>query len=220
VRGGARVTIVIVTDGSSAQYPGDEAVLRQKQEQAVEAARVLGCESVVQLDFPDMRLDGVPHVELNAALQRLVDEHAADTVFVHHPTDVNLDHRRIFESTLVATRPTPDSPVRQLIAYEVNSSTEWGARTPLASFRPDLYIDISDTLELKLAALERYQGELRPWPHPRSLDAVRERARVRGAEAGLAAAEAFELVFMRGTVMDVTPAQAIARTNAPGEPRR
>jgi LmbE family N-acetylglucosaminyl deacetylase len=194
------VSVVIVTDGSSAQYPGDEEQLRRKQEQARCATRSLGCDALVQWDYPDMRLDAVPHVELNASLQRLIDEHRFDTVFVHHPSDVNLDHRRIYESTLVATRPTPDGPVRQLLAYEVNSSTEWGAGMPWAAFRPDVYVDISATIERKLAALEHYRGELRPYPHPRSLEAVRDRARVRGAEVGMASAEAFELVFMRGAL--------------------
>lgn len=199
LEGGGRVTILIVTDGSSAQYPGDEARLREKQEQAHEAARRLGCDGVVQWDFPDMGLDTIPHIELNRALDRFVADGGFDTIFVHHRGDINLDHQRIHESTLVATRPTPGSPVRQILAYEVNSSTEWGARGLGAAFRPTVYVDIAGTIETKLRALEAYDGELREHPHPRSLEAVRDRARVRGHEVGVTHAEAFELLLMRVT---------------------
>lgn len=197
---GGRVTIVIVTDGSSSQYPGDTPALTQKQEHARAAALSLGCDSLVLWDFPDMRLDTVPHVELNAALERLIDEGGFDTVFVHHRADVNLDHQKIFHSVMVATRPTPASPVRQVLSYEVNSSTEWGSRLGPDVFRPTVYVDIEATLESKIAALETYRSELRDYPHPRSPDAVRDRARVRGQEVGFVAAEAFELVLMRGSI--------------------
>jgi hypothetical protein len=87
-----------------------------------------------------------------------------------------------------------------VLSYEVNSSTEWGSRLGPDVFRPTVYVDIEATLESKIAALETYRGELRDYPHPRSPDAVRDRARVRGQEVGYAAAEAFELVLMRGSI--------------------
>jgi LmbE family N-acetylglucosaminyl deacetylase len=113
---------------------------------------------------------------------------------------VNRDHREIHLATLVATRPTPDCPVRQVLAYEVNSSTEWGARSPDTAFRPNVYVDISGTIDLKLDAMDSYVGELRDHPHPRSRQAILDRARLRGQEVGVAAAEAFELLLLRASV--------------------
>jgi LmbE family N-acetylglucosaminyl deacetylase len=197
-RAGGSVTILIVTDGSSTQYRGDDEALRLKQQDARRAAEALGCESLVQWDFPDMRLESIPHVELNDAIAGLVREHSFDTVFVHHRGDINLDHQRIYASTLVAIRPTPDCPVRQVLCYEVNSSTEWGSFTPQLAFRPAVYVDIEETVEMKADALDVYGSELREYPHPRSREAVVNRARVRGNEVGFAYAEAFELVLLRG----------------------
>jgi LmbE family N-acetylglucosaminyl deacetylase len=194
------VTILLVTDGSSSQYPDDAAALVTKQEHAQEAAKVLECASLVQWDFPDMRLQEVPHLELNDAVSRLIAERRFDTVFVHHRGDVNRDHQEVHDAVMVATRPTPDSTVRRVLAYEVNSSTEWGARS-LDPFRPTVYQDISSTIDLKLQAMERYPEELREYPHPRSLDAIRDRARVRGSEVGVPFAEAFVLLLWRGSII-------------------
>jgi len=203
VRAKARVTTLIVTDGSSTQYPGDETVLVDKQAHAIRAAQTLGYERVVQWHYPDMRLDTVPHAELSGALSELVAEEGFDTVFVHHHGDVNRDHREVHSATLVATRPTPACAVRQVLAYEVNSSTEWGARTPDGAFHPNVYYDISETIDAKLDAMDSYSGELRDHPHPRSRQAILERARLRGNEVGFRAAEAFHLVLMRTS--GVTP---------------
>jgi LmbE family N-acetylglucosaminyl deacetylase len=198
VRRGGDVTILLLTDGSTSQYPDDDRAVAEKREQARTAASRLGSSSLIHWDYPDMRLDEVSHPELNRAISAVIDERGVDTVFVHHRGDVNRDHREAHESTLVAARPTPDSPVRRILAYEVNSSTEWGSRS-VPGFQPNVYVDISTTLELKTHALAAYPGELREHPHPRSIEAVTDRARVRGSEVGLVYAEAFELLLWRGS---------------------
>lgn len=208
VRAGGQVTSLIVTDGSSTQYPGEQAVLADKQGHVRTAARTLGYERVIQWQYPDMRLDTVPHAELSGAISKLVAEEGFDTVFVHHHGDVNRDHREIHLATLVATRPTPACPVKQVLAYEVNSSTEWGARTPDSAFHPNVYVDVSETLDLKLDAMDAYAGELRDYPHPRSRQAILERARLRGHEVGMVAAEAFALLLLRGPVLEPTLASS------------
>ena len=60
-----------------------------------------------------------------------------------------------------------------------------------AEFRPGLFVDVTDTLETKIAAMECYETELRDYPHPRSSRALRERAAYWGSHVGLLAAEPF-----------------------------
>ncbi len=195
---GANVTVVIVTDGSSTQYAGDEAVKEVKSENLLAANRIIGTDDVRHWNFPDMRLDTVVHVELNQAFERLLDEKAFDTVFVHHAHDINLDHQMIHRSVMVATRPAPGQTVRRILSYHVNSATEWGARSPHTAFFPNVFIDISRTIQKKLDALKCYGVELRQYPHPRTLEAVANRAKVFGAEVGYEYAEAFNLLLYRG----------------------
>ena len=94
--------------------------------------------------------------------------------------------------SLPIMRP-PGQPVRTVLSFEVPSYTEW-AFGSLAPFVPEFFVDITEHLDRKLHALEAYATELRPAPHPRSVEAVRALATVRGSAVGVGAAEAFQLV--------------------------
>lgn len=194
---GVKVTVLIVTDGSTTQYPGDTDILNQKRQETYNANKILKTDRIEFWDYPDMRLDTVEHIDLNCSLEKFITENKFDTVFSHHNGDVNLDHQMVFRSVLVATRPTPSQTVNNLFTYQVNSSSEWGARLPERKFLPNIYFDISHTVEDKLKALETYKSELRPYPHPRSLEAVEARDKVTGSEIGCKYAEAFQLLLSR-----------------------
>ncbi len=189
---GDTVRIVCVTDGSSTQYPGDAAKRAQKEDEARRAAAELGVGDYVHLDLPDMRLDTLAHVEVNRVVEEHVREYEPTVVYTPHP-DVNYDHRALFDSVTVATRPVPGQSVRRLLTYAPTSSTEW---TPAAVnwFVPNWYVDVSTTFERKLAAFAHYETEQRPYPHPRSDRAIRAAAELHGATCGCEYAEPFVLV--------------------------
>ena len=91
------IRIVCVTDGSSTQYPGDAGKRAQKEDEARRAAAELGVEDYVHLDMPDMRLDTLAHVEVNAVVEEHVREFGPDVDHTPQP-DVNHDHRALFDS--------------------------------------------------------------------------------------------------------------------------
>jgi LmbE family N-acetylglucosaminyl deacetylase len=185
---GDTVRVVCVTDGSSTQYPGDDALRAQKNDEAQRAAAELGVESYVHLDFPDMRLDTVPHVELNRAVEQHVRDFAPGAVYTAQP-DVNLDHRALFDSVAVATGQV----VRRLLTYAPTSSTEW-TPAPANWFVPNWFVDITATLERKLAAFACFETETREHPHPRSERALRAHAELHGSTIGVEFAEPFVLI--------------------------
>ena len=189
---GDTVRVLVVTDGSSSQYPGDEVIRAQKQEEALRAAAELGVEDYVHLDLPDMRLDTLAHVEVNRVVEEQIGDLEPQIVFAAHP-DVNRDHRVLFDSVAVATRPTPGHSVRRLLTYAPTSSTEW---TPAAVnwFVPNWFVDITETLERKIAAFAHYETERRSYPHPRSERAIRAAASYHGSSCGCEYAEPFVLV--------------------------
>jgi len=186
------VRVVCVTDGSSTQYPDDAEKRERKNREAVRAAAVLGVTDYVHLDLPDMRLDTLPHAELNAVVEEHVREVGPALVYTAHP-DVNVDHRALFDSVAVATRPTPGQPVRRVLTYAPTSSTEW---TPAATnwFVPNWFVDVTATLERKLEAFECFETERRDYPHPRSERALRAHAELCGSTVGCEYAEPFVLV--------------------------
>jgi N-acetylglucosamine malate deacetylase 1 len=188
------VHVCILTDGVTARHH----YVERQQECAVRACDVLGVSDVVFCGLPDQRLDSLPLLDVITPIEKCVGEIRPDLVFTHFKEDVNQDHRTVFLATLVATRPTPDSCVATVLCYETASSTEWAPPFPGSVFSPNLFVDISATLAVKLSALREYEqtfaSEMRPFPHPRSYEALEASSRRRGATVGVAAAEAFMLV--------------------------
>ena len=189
---GDEVRVLVVTDGSSTQYPGDDALRARKEQEALRAAAELGVTDYVHLDHPDMRLDTLAHVDVNRIVEEHVRELAPQVVYTVQP-DVNADHRVLFDSVAVATRPLPGQVVRRVLTYAPASSTEW---TPAAVswFVPNWYVDVTETLERKIAAFAYYETERREYPHPRSERAIRATAEFHGTTCGCEYAEPFVLV--------------------------
>ena len=157
----------------------------------------MGSRLLPRLEFPDMRLDTVPHADKNNALAEILTAGKYDTVFVQDRTDINKDHRELYESTLVACRTYPGQMVRHLLSYYVNSSTEWGNLLSKQPFNANVFVDIAKTINKKLDAMDAYQTELRDYPHPRSRKGLQNSAAYFGNIVGLEYAEAFNLVYAK-----------------------
>lgn len=190
---GHEVRILILATGIAARGEATAAEIEALRDQGRRAAQVLGAAEIRFADFPDNRMDTVPLLEVIETIAAFLGGTLPDTVFTHHGGDLNIDHRIVHQATVTACRPLPGTPSHDIVACEVNSSTEW-ATPPLAPFEPGVFVDVAATIERKIEALACYEGELRPWPHPRSLDGVRALARWRGAQCGAEAAEAFALI--------------------------
>lgn len=195
-RAGSAVHVAFLADGVSARSgePARHAeALRLRRAAAEKACGILGAAGMTYGEFPDNRMDSVPLLSIVQAIEPLVARLRPEMVITHHAGDLNVDHRRAHEAVAVACRPLPGSSVRTLLAFEVASSTEWQPAGSGPAFAPNWFSDITETLDVKLAALDAYGEELRPWPHARSRAAVEHLARWRGAAVGVAAAEAFVL---------------------------
>lgn len=191
-RRGVQVHVLIMTKGRPPQF--SEEFVETGRREAKEAHRVLDVADTLFLDLPAAGLDTVPHREVNAQLEAVVEHVRPQTVFVPFNGDLHLDHQRIFLSAMVCTRPgSPTSP-QAIYAYETLSETNWNAPYLTPGFLPNTFVDISEHLELKLEAMSRYASQLKSFPHERSLEAVRALATLRGSTVGFAAAEAFVLV--------------------------
>lgn len=158
---------------------------------ALEAARALGVEEVRFLCRGGMTLE-VLEQPLVREVEVEIELFKPALVYAHLGTDLNSDHRAVSRAVMVATRPfTPFTPGR-VLHFEVPSSTGW--ETP-ASFSPNSFVALTEALlEKKLAAMACYAEELRPAPHPRSLEALRTRAAYWGQLCGATYAEPFQLM--------------------------
>jgi len=153
----------------------------------------LGVKDVQFLDFPDNSFDSVPLLEITKAVERIVSEKKPELLYTHHWGDLNIDHRRTFEAMMTACRPVGGCSVKKILCFETLSSTEWNAPSSGTAFLPNCFVDISSVMQKKLDCLSEYKGEMRPFPHPRSPEAVSALARLRGSTIGAESAEAFEV---------------------------
>jgi LmbE family N-acetylglucosaminyl deacetylase len=191
VRAGDEVHAVVVAEGATSRY--DAEMVTVLSDASKRAADLLGLTSLRSLGLPDQRLDAVPLVELTQSVEAVLDEVRPDVVYTHFPGDVNLDHGMVARAAWTACRPYARPGLHRFAVFETPSSTEWA--WPLdEGFRPNLYVDVAETLEVKLAAMACYESELRDEPHPRSLRLLAERAAQWGSRVGVRAAEPFQVL--------------------------
>ena len=194
---GKDVHVLIVTDGSSSQYSENEniaQIIKDKKQETLNCARILGVKSILYGELPDMKLDTIPHIEINKVIENVINTLKPDTVFTHFWGDVNIDHQNVYKSTLVAVRPVMGQVVKRLYCYRVPSSTEWTPCKPDTMFTPNVFVDISDYANVKYRAFEKYTTELRDFPHHRSRRHLKEVDTAVGLQVGLQVAESFMLL--------------------------
>lgn len=191
---GDAVHILLLADGETSRGGHGEDRVGSRGQAAATAARVLGAAPPRLLGLPDQRLDTVPLLDIVREIEAAAAAISPAIVYTHHPDDLNADHRIVCGAAMTAFRPQPGSAVRAIYACEIASSTEWSPPSDLRGFKPRRFIDVSATLAKKIEALRCYEKEMREFPHPRSYRAVEALAQWRGASAGLAAAEAFDVL--------------------------
>jgi LmbE family N-acetylglucosaminyl deacetylase len=193
---GDTVHITILSDGVTSRYDGTDAAeeeIRQRRQRAERAAETLSA-TVSLHSFPDNCFDTVPLLDIVQTIEAEIAEHEPNVVYTHHYGDLNIDHELSCRAAVTATRPLSDSGVDRVLAFETPSASGWSVPKPDNAFQPNSFVNVSDHLETKLAALSVYEDELRDEPHPRTLETIRKNAEVWGGKAGVPAAEPFELL--------------------------
>jgi len=179
------IHLCVVTEGATGQY-SDKKMISVRRESCLKSSKILGIKNITFLDFPDMRLDAIPHLEINRSLEQVITKTKPEIVFTTPHNDLNKDHQIVFESTLVATRPV-SSGVKEILTYELPGII----KTP---FFPNRYVKINNEITHKIKAFKMYKSEIHDFPHPRSIKAIENLSIQRGIESGLKNAEAFQII--------------------------
>lgn len=165
-----------------------------------EAMKVLGVSKVYHADFPNIKMNTVPHIELVQFIESCISDWQAEAIITHHPSDTNIDHKETSLAVNAACRLFQRASgipfLKELLYMEVPSSTEWSLNSAENRFMPNFFVEIGkEGVILKIKALAAYAGVMRPYPHPRSKEAIEGLAAYRGVQCGREYAEAFECVF-------------------------
>lgn len=186
---GDEVSVAILATGNPRVIP-QEAVRTVLEEEIPAAHAALGVKHTRVGGFPAPGMDALPQHEITAVISAWLREFEPETIYIPHRGDIHLDHQTTHQAAMVAARPGR-STVRTILAYETLSETEWAGPQVETAFLPNLFVDISATLNRKLAAMRAYASQLQKFPHPRSLESIEALARLRGSSVVAPAAEAF-----------------------------
>jgi LmbE family N-acetylglucosaminyl deacetylase len=205
-RAGTEVAYVCVTDGSAgSNEPGRtrEEIRQVREGELREACAVLGVSRCSILGFPDGSLE--PTLEVRRAITREVRRFRPtvlvapdptrfwdrDRTYVNHP-----DHRAVGMACMAVVNP--DASTRPQFPELLEEGLEpfevpflW---IPTSDDEADTFVDITDTIELKVEALRRHRSQVQGWPVE---EWVRRRAKERGAARGMEYAEAFRTFRLR-----------------------
>jgi LmbE family N-acetylglucosaminyl deacetylase len=193
-RQGDHVEVLILGDGKTSRQatysaPSQE-VIEDSRCETVESAHVLGLRHVHREELPDNRFDTLPLLDVVKLIERYLVTMQPSIVYTHFSGDLNIDHQVTARAVITATRLLPNCGIEVVLAFETLSATEWNFE-PRMAFTPNYFVDIGAVLSVKMSAMAKYMSELRVFPHPRSLEAIRLNALLWGAKSGLEAAEAF-----------------------------
>jgi len=180
-----KIHLCVISEGASAQYSNPN-MIKKRKEYCKKSGKIIGISSYDFLDFPDMKLDSIPSLEINKELEKIIQKYKPKIVYTTPHNDLNKDHQIVYESSLIVTRPH-SSPVKRILNYEIPGLVQ-------TSFVPNVYIEISKQISSKIKAFKCYKSELRDFPHPRSIKSIKALAVKRGMESALKCAESFKLI--------------------------
>jgi LmbE family N-acetylglucosaminyl deacetylase len=198
---GHTVNVCIMSSDVNAR--NQRPVAEELHEDVNNSLSLLGVKSVIKGEFPNIEFNTVPHLNLVQFIEKAIEETNSEVVFTHHPADLNNDHLHTSLACQAAVRlfqrRTEVSPLKELLFMEIPSSTEWALNKSTNQFNPNTFVEVGEkAVDKKIEALSIYRGVMRPYPHPRSYEAIKGLAAYRGGQAGMVYAESFESVFRRG----------------------
>lgn len=172
IKEGASVLMVVVTTPSP-----------ERVEECKSAAKILGSE-LKMMSIPQEQLVNIR--SLVVKFDNIIEDFQPDEIFTHWINDSHQEHRYITQAVIAASRKNSAS----VYMYE---ETIPSGITP-NSFNAQLFIDISDEIELKLKAIEINESQFMPNRGQEWLEAVRGRCSFRGYQISVNYAESFEII--------------------------
>jgi LmbE family N-acetylglucosaminyl deacetylase len=193
---GAKVAWMIVTNITT-ESGWSPAKVNQRKAEIEAITAIFSFDSVFQLNFPTTKLDTLPLGDLVASVGNAFSAFEPEEVLLPHASDVHSDHGAVFKAVASCTKWFRYPSIKRVLAYETLSETEFCLGAGSAGFQPNVFFDIEPYLEDKIRAMNIYTSEVGEFPFPRSNEAIRALATLRGATSGFRAAEAFELLRER-----------------------
>lgn len=193
---GHEVSVLVVSGHLPPVYSREDYETTVRE--ADKAFSILGIAGSRFLEIPATMVGEQPVGVLNGKIAAMIKEIEPHIVLCPFP-DRHIDHRVVFESVMVATRPVAAGRGIELIAaYETLSETHWNAPHMEPNFVPNWIVDITAQIGRKIDALTCYESQIPAFPGARSVETAKALAIFRGTQAGFSFGEGFQIIRMVG----------------------
>ena len=191
----SEVSLLILTNGEgSRNYKKKlmEKKIINRKKNLNKSSKNLGIQKVIHEDLDDNELDKYSNLQITKIIEKYVEKFKPDTIFTHHSSDLNIDHKKVHQAVVTATRPFKNNYVKNIFAFEIPSSTDsnYGKKV----FNPNFFVDISKSLKKKIKSLQIYKNQFTKSPTPLNINNIINLAKLRGHTVGCKYAEAFEVI--------------------------
>ena len=187
---GSKVSVLVVSGHLPPLYKAKDFKITKSE--AIEAFNALGVDDWKFLKIPATMVHTTPIAELNKQISDFIKKKKPELVLIPFP-DRHIDHRTIFDSCVVCCRPIRIDSPKMVLAYETLSETHWNVPGIEANFAPEFYVDVSNSFDKKVSALNKYKSQIKD-NNSRSVEACKSLAHFRGSQNGCKLAEAFKVV--------------------------
>ncbi len=196
---GDLVSVLYLSEGVSSRDVLDPSKdwtkeIEEREQFAINACKVMGADIAGFLRYKNLRMCDDSMLDIAKNIMKVIAVFQPLVIYTHAGGDMNSDHRVVNEAVITACRPVGGLSVKRIYSFEVCSSTEWSSTSIGEYFIPVKYVDVSAYMQQKQDAVECYDFEMRPYPHPRSRENIKALSQVRGMAVGLNAAEAFMII--------------------------
>ncbi len=179
-----------ITDAKIEGYSAD--FIEKRKNQIERVREYFSFNGFVNLKFPPADLNDSIKGDLINSMGKEFERVKPDCIILPDYNDAHSDHKYVFEAAYACSKVFRHSYIKRILTMEIISETNFGM--PYDKFKPNLYIDITNYFADKAEALRIYDTELGDLPFPRSIEAVKAQAVMRGTEAGVFYAEAFRVI--------------------------
>lgn len=188
------VKVISFTDGISARKNKKKGEIEERKKSSINASKILGFKWLAQYNYPDNELDKINLLQIIQKIEEHKKKFKPHIVVTHNFSDLNIDHRKIAEGTLTAFRPEPNEILEKFLTFEIPSATDFRVLKNKKNFIPNYFVNIKNVINYKLDAIKCYRKEIKKYPHSRSIGGIKNLNKIRGNQAGLKYAEAFEII--------------------------
>lgn len=186
IRKGYEVYLLILTSGGYTDIKGNTYFDEQLRTEAMNASKILGIKEVIFFDYHTTELPSGGKVV--SEVDAIIDRIKPDVFISHHPFDSHQDHKAAADIMFAVSR--------QGRVKNVLSGSTLPYRPNVFAFRPQFFVDITDTIDIKMEAIRAYETQYKKFGSEELIERVRAMAKTHGWAMGYEYAECFEVIRM------------------------